>query len=585
MIRMKEPSPRTLEPSLIELNFLTHLWPQRVRTRWVLAVCIAGAPVLAAAQSPEMDAFRKQIQGELATMKSTYEGRIKELESRVGTLESDNARLQRQVSSKAPAAESAELASMNQRVADLESLAGRAGTELRVTSERARANSAAIAGFEESLKSDATETRDIYRADNGLPFDVTKLYDLPRPLEFHGYMRSGFGMNGDGGKMEAFKAPGAGAKYRLGNESDTYGEIGLTHNWLRKDDPTAAPYVRTTAMLSYSTGENFSYESLNNQAQGNDIALRQAFIEAGNVFESVPGIKFWAGQRYYRRHDIHINDFYYLDMSGYGGGVEDVPLGSFGKVALAWLGGSVDHYVTDHGNVAKQNLDLRLYDVKVPFGKVTLWFNYANTRGGETRNVFDAAGDLLHIQSAAGWAVGLIHRTEEERLWGGYNEFSIQYGEGAAYNFASTLDQSGPDLGGASRFRITDQFTIQPWVHFSMQLIGLYEDTNFGGPNSRDRWGSAGVRPIYHFNDRFSIALETGVDWAKSEPLGTDGHLWKITLAPQVSLGGKFFSRPVLRAFVTYAQWSDGFKGHVGGTAYENATNGWSYGLQAEAWW
>ena len=169
--------------------------------------------------------------------------------------------------------------------------------------------------------------------------------------------------------MEAFKAPGAGAKYRLGNEADTYGEIGLTHNWLRQDDPLLAPYVRTTVMLSYSTGENFSYDSLNNQAQGNDIALRQAYVEAGNVFESLPDIRFWAGQRYYRRHDIHINDFYYLDMSGYGGGVEDVPLGDFGKLALAWIGGSVDNYVTDNGDVAKQNIDLRLYDINVPLGK------------------------------------------------------------------------------------------------------------------------------------------------------------------------------------------------------------------------
>ena len=46
------------------------------------------------------------------------------------------------------------------------------------------------------------------------------------------------------------KAPGAGAKYRLGNESDTYGEIGLTHNWLRLDNPPLSPYVRTTVMLS-----------------------------------------------------------------------------------------------------------------------------------------------------------------------------------------------------------------------------------------------------------------------------------------------------------------------------------------------
>lgn len=554
------------------------------RRGFLLAACIATAPFLAMAESPEMEAFRKEIETQLSAMKASYEGRIKQLESRIGTLEADNARLQRQTAP-TTAADSAELALMKRRVDDLESLAGRAGPEFRATAERSVANAAAVEDIERKLAASATETRDIYRDDGGWPFDVSKLYDLPRRLEYHGYFRSGFGMNGEGGKMEAFKAPGAGAKYRLGNEADTYGEIGLTHNWLREDDPLASPYVRAMAMISYSTGENFSYDSLNNQEQGNDIALRQAFVEAGNVIQSLPDIRFWAGQRYYRRHDIHINDFYYLDMSGYGGGIEDVPLGDFGKLALAWIGGSVDNYVTDNGDVGKQNIDLRLYDIKAPGGKVTLWFDYANSKGGEVRNVFNADGSRFHIQSSAGWAVGLIHRTEGEKLWGGYNEFSVQYGEGAAYNFASTLDKSGPNLDDASRFRVTDHITIQPSPHFSAQLVGLYEDTEYGGPNSRERWASVGLRPIYHISDRFSIALEGGVDWAKSDPLGTDGHLWKITLAPQLSRGGKFFSRPVLRAFLTYAQWSEDFKGRVGGEAYESATEGWSYGLQAEAWW
>jgi maltoporin len=118
-----------------------------------------------------------------------------------------------------------------------------------------------------------------------------------------------------------------------------------------------------------------------------------------------------------------------------------------------------------------------------------------------------------------------------------------------------------------------------------MQTVGVYQDTQYGGPNSREQWISAGIRPVYFFSDRFSLALEAGVDWADSEPMGTDGHLWKITLAPQVSRGGKFFSRPVIRPFITYAKWSDDFKGLVGGTPYENATDGWSYGIQAEAWW
>lgn len=545
-----------------------------------LSLLVPFTASCALAADPEVEALKAQLQSELRAIKTTYEAKIERLEKRIDTLESDNARL-----SRPPKAVSPEVAALSRRVTDLETTSRLSTGVAADNSERVERNEAAVEAIEKKLHAEATETREIYRDDAGWPFDLRKLYDLPRPMEFHGYLRSGFGLNGEGGKMEAFKAPGAGAKYRLGNEADTYGEIGLTNNWLRLDDPLLSPYVRSTVMVSYSSGENFSYESLNDQAHGNDFALRQAYVEAGNVFTGIPDIRFWAGQRYYRRHDININDFYYLDMSGYGGGVEDVPVGSWGKVALAWIGGSVDGYATDNGNVAKQNIDFRLYDVKVPLGKLTLWLDYSNTKGGEVRNVFDANGAPIRLQSSDGFAVGLIHRTEDEKLWGGYNEFSIQYGIGAAYNFASTLDTSGPELDDASRFRVTDQLTIQPWEHFSMQAIGIYEDTHFGGPNSRDQWASFGIRPIYHFNDRFSIALETGVDFAKSEPLKTDGHLWKITLAPQISRGGKFFSRPVIRAFVTYAQWSDDFKGYVGGSAYEHATEGWSYGLQAEAWW
>jgi maltoporin len=42
------------------------------------------------------------------------------------------------------------------------------------------------------------------------------------------------------------------------------------------------------------------------------------------MFESQPDAKFWAGERYYRRQHIEIDDFYPLDMSGYGAGVEDL---------------------------------------------------------------------------------------------------------------------------------------------------------------------------------------------------------------------------------------------------------------------
>mgnify|MGYP002141487974 CR=1 FL=1 len=46
----------------------------------------------------------------------------------------------------------------------------------------------------------------------------------------------------------------------------------------------------------------------------------------------------------------------------------------------------------------------------------------------------------------------------------------------------------------------------------------------------------------------------------------------------------RFVSRP-LRAFATFASWNE--KGAVlpDDVRYANQTNGWSYGVQAEAWW
>jgi maltoporin len=45
---------------------------------------------------------------------------------------------------------------------------------------------------------------------------IEKLQEQLNTFEFHGYFRSGYGLNSQGGQQVAFQAPGAGAKYRLG---------------------------------------------------------------------------------------------------------------------------------------------------------------------------------------------------------------------------------------------------------------------------------------------------------------------------------------------------------------------------------
>ncbi len=79
-------------------------------------------------------------------------------------------------------------------------------------------------------------------------------------------------------------------------------------------------------------------------------------MQAGNVLESQPDAKFWAGERYYRRQHIDINDFYPLDLSGYGAGVEDLNV-RVGKLAVAFLNGARPDIVTQNGNLAKSNID------------------------------------------------------------------------------------------------------------------------------------------------------------------------------------------------------------------------------------
>ncbi len=385
---------------------------------------------------------------------------------------------------------------------------------------------------------------------------------------FHGYLRSGVGVNGEGGAMQYFRAPGAGAKYRLGNESDTYGEIDLSKDWAAKD---GGPQYHTEIMGSFATME------LNGSSDRDSFALRQCFVEATN-FAPFPEWKFWAGERYYDRHDIHIIDFYLLDMSGYGGGVRDIEVPG-GKLGVAVFGSSTTEWETTVGNIDKQSLDLRYYDVPVPLGTGLFWADLAMQPGGNVTSTGE------EISTSRGYALGFIH--VHDKLWGGFNKCSVQWGQGPAANFSSTLQAPNLQNDGASQFLFTETLTIEPIEDkLSMQATTVTRviDTGDGTPG-RTIWYSAGLRPIWHFTKYFSLAAEYGADWVNDEPDNAKGTLHKFTICPQLSAGNNFFSRPALRAFATYAVWPDSLKGKVGGAAYADATEGWSFGCQMETWW
>jgi maltoporin len=405
---------------------------------------------------------------------------------------------------------------------------------------------------------------------------IAKLQEQVGAFEFHGYFRSGYGLNSTGGEQVAFQAPGAGAKYRLGNEAETYGEFIFVNNWLNPEHDSDKAWMKTEVMIEANTTNSASYANFPGGTGNDQFRLREAFVQAGNVLESQPDAKFWAGERYYRRQHIDIDDFYPLDMSGYGAGVEDFNIG-VGKLALAFLSGARPDIVTQNGNLAKSNIDLRFYDLMGPAGLWAGWFDFATWKGGE-----NAAGTV--IPTTNGFAFGLRHQRLE---WhGGYHAFSIQYGTGAASNFSTSIDDPTQFLHNSAQFLVAEHVVVQPNDRFAIMPIFVYQRTKDGNPQDGwNQWASFGARPVIFFTRYLSLAVEGGFDHTDSGNGRYEGWLRKFTIAPQIGAGRKFFSRPVLRAFITYASWSDGLRGFVGGVPYLNRTNGLTYGVQTETWW
>jgi len=529
----------------------------------IIEICLLAAlSSLPAAAQQAGAAQTEDLQKQLQDLKLQYEATTHELEQRIAALEA-------QIQKQKQAIEKTQQGTAT--TATVEQVAQEA------VEQAVRGQSPQVgAKFQGQIPSEPT-----YDLLNEAETNIEKLKEQVGAFEFHGYFRSGYGLNSKGGAQVAFQAPGADAKYRLGNEAETYGEFIFVNNWLNPTHSDQA-WIKTEVMIEANTTNSASYANFPGNNGNDQFRLREAFVRAGHILDFQPNAKFWGGERYYRRQHIEINDFYPLDMSGYGAGVEDWDL-RIGKLSLAYLSGARPDIVTQNGNYAKNNIDIRLYDLKGPFGLWGVWFDYATAKGGTTQTGAD-------IPTANGYAIGIRHQRLE---WhGGYNTFGIQYGRGAASNFSTSIEDPSPFLKSSERLLITEHLLVQPNDKFAIMPIFIFQRKRDGQPgHGFNDWASFGVRPEIFFTKYISLAFEGGADHTEgfvttqNGQTNFDGWLRKFTIAPQIGAGRQFFSRPVLRVFMTYANWSNGYKGLVGGIPFQDRTSGLTYGVQAETWW
>jgi maltoporin len=395
---------------------------------------------------------------------------------------------------------------------------------------------------------------------------------LTRGFGFSGYFRSGFGINSKGGKMEAFQAPDTLSKYRLGNEQDTYLETVFTEkNW--NPDPNGIR-ILSQIRLSYQTQQNQSWD------EQNKVVLREAYGEMGNFIENDPNVKVWAGQRFYRLPPLEIVDFFWSDMSGYGGGVEDINFFNLGKLNVAYIGYADTDVTlaTNHGRIAKNNLHFMLDEVNVPGGKGSFWVNAGYVRQGTFSGIT--------YPNAGGVDLGFMHQAKGKNS---DNQFGLQYGYGANTSLSTgaiELPLVGSDRE-SWRFRLTDMYNKKFNDRLSLQAVGVYQYTDNGkSKNSQENWWSFGLRPVYGLSKYLALEVEPGVDYVDNQQDGYGSYLFKFTTALRLSPNAAFDSHPRFRLFATYAHWGDNFKGHAGGgEAYTNNNDGLNFGVQCEQWW
>ena len=393
-------------------------------------------------------------------------------------------------------------------------------------------------------------------------------------LDFHGYLRGGVGVSRDGG-IEEWQKNKIG---RLGNEADTYGEIELGSEVYKKDDVSF--YVDSMVSM-FSDGSNDNETTFGDDAQ---FGLRQLNLQIKGLIPGDKNAVIWGGKRYYQRHDLHIIDTKYWNISGSGAGIENYSVGP-GAVSVAWIRGDandVDYRADNDNDVNINYIDVRYAGWK-PWSGAWTEFGVDYAMPNPT-NKQEAYGGLYDAENGV-----MLTGEISQDMWGGYQKLVLQYAnKGLAQNMISqgggwydmyhdTRDATGYRVINTGLLPITDRLSLN-------QVITWGSADNVTEFTDKSTLLSVVGRAQYQFTDYVRAIGEAGTFVQKDE--NKDGSDYKqagqkYTLALGLAAGPAFMSRPELRIFTSYLNDSERGNSFQDGTA----SNTWNFGVQVEAWW
>ena len=346
---------------------------------------------------------------------------------------------------------------------------------------------------------------------------------------------------------------------------------------LRPDGTRTDPWPGATVDGLYNPYSDY------NSGASTQVTLPEAWVGIGNVVASQPELNFWAGNRYYRRQDIYINDFFYWNVSGGGAGLEDYRL-PVGKLAFAWIGnGSQSGVYSDvpapdpanKAGFSKSTYDIRWYDLEVPGGMGEVGVDVARTASGRISSVraddsYGAGITLVHT------AKNLLDADSVNRLSAGgqwtFENIHLRFPDLQHARWHFILRNPGTRGAFASRRAwCSNRPTSSPSPRVYVPVHGLRLEVWHPELDLRRRPAGDSTQQVLPACLRGWRGLGFG------ERTESRRKRHEAQLRSRTGAGDRFFSRPVenlrhLRAL------GDDLVGSVGGLATTGARNGASPG-------
>jgi maltoporin len=391
-------------------------------------------------------------------------------------------------------------------------------------------------------------------------------------VDLYGYLRGGFQSSGGAATPRGgYTLGGDMHKFRLGNEGDAGIEFGISKQF------------------DAGNGQRFGVYYMPVIWNGNSGTDEAYATFSGLPF--APEVELWGGQRRLRLQDVHIVDKFFADYGdNLGAGFTGLRLGPVKLGVGLFSGDSLNNHVSDPDRARRLSVDVS--DIATNPGG-TLRATATLVRGNFALGSDGAALSLLHNQNdflTAGLKNALFvqassgHADLSGKFFGLANSTTSLVADPAT-GVVSSVTTVAPQPGRKA-WRVIDSLNWQIGRFGGQTIAGYQHGKIDGGPTDGTvvKEASLGGRLSYALASNAKLLVEAGTTSRSIQGQATQ-RLHKLTVAPALSVGGDFWSRPELRLYATHVRRNDAAVAANAGGFAPGAQRATLFGVQLEAWW